>query len=97
MFGRRIITNDEGDVEKAREIARAYAEKLNVIAVVGHFWSIAAIPASVIYEKNGILFISHGAANPELIRNDTRFIFRNIPSDEDVGHDIANFADPKGL
>lgn len=95
IFGRQIrpiVREDNGSDVVGREIAVELAKNPDVIAVVGHRYSSVAIPASIIYEANGILFISPGATHPHLTRSDSRFIFRNIPSDVETGREAANFA-----
>ncbi len=68
ILGRKLrvlmsdVRTDEEELQQARTIAR----QLDVVAVIGHGISDRAIPASIIYEKSGILFISPSATSPRL-------------------------------
>lgn len=92
-----LFYDDEGNVEKGKQIARELSENMEVAAVIGHRYSSVAIPASIIYEKNGMLFISHGATDQDLIRDMTVLTFRNIPSDEATGEAAARYVKEKGF
>ncbi len=86
---RTIVYDDKSVPEKGRKIAAKLAKNKDVIAVIGHENSNAAIPASIIYEKAGIVFISNGATDPGLTRYSGDYTFRNIPNDEDFGRHEA--------
>jgi ABC-type oligopeptide transport system substrate-binding subunit/ABC-type branched-subunit amino acid transport system substrate-binding protein len=95
VLGRKIkplIEDDQGDVQKGQQIARKLAKNLDVVAVIGHRYSSVAIPVSIIYERNGILFMSPGATHPNLTRYGGEYTFRNIPSDEEIGLQAAELA-----
>jgi len=53
-----LIHDDVGKADVGQKIAREMAYNLDVIAVIGHRFSSVAIPVSITYEKNGIVFIS---------------------------------------
>jgi len=91
-----LFYDDKDSVDQAREIAEKLAKNTDVIAVVGHLSSRIALPASITYQKSGLLFISPGATAPELTQYNRSFIFRNIPSDDVTGHKIAAFAKRSG-
>jgi branched-chain amino acid transport system substrate-binding protein len=68
--------------------AVAAAEKLvaaGVVLVVGHQCSGAAIPASEVYERAGILMISNAATNPQLTERGLRHVFRVVGRDDRQG------------
>lgn len=88
---RPIFHDDERSVALGQKIASELSENTDVVAVVGHLYSDVAISASVAYEANGVLFISPGASEQDLIMEDSALTFRNIPSDEDIGREIADF------
>ncbi|OQY59004.1 MAG: hypothetical protein B6245_08805 [Desulfobacteraceae bacterium 4572_88] len=95
VLGRRIrpiFYDDDASLEKGLNIAEELSENTDVVAVVGHIDSRTAISASVSYEENGILFISPGATDQDLIREDSALTFRNIPSEKDIAHEMAEFA-----
>jgi branched-chain amino acid transport system substrate-binding protein len=76
------------------EQALATAKKLvadGVVAVVGHSCSGAAIPASAVYEKAGIVMISNTATNPKLTDQGFRHIFRMVARDTLQGEMAAAY------
>lgn len=89
---RTIIHDDMKDSRKGEEIAAELADNDAVVAVVGHGSSNTAIPASVIYEKAGMVFISYGAKDPDLTHYSGNFTFRNIPTQKNFGYEMANFS-----
>ncbi|MBF0398128.1 MAG: ABC transporter substrate-binding protein [Desulfobacterales bacterium] len=100
VLGRKIkplFYDDEGKFETGQKIAHKIAGKDDVIAVIGHRFSEVAVPVSITYEKNGILFISTGATDQDLIRDTAVFTVRNISSDEDFGRESAAFAKRKNF
>ena len=92
-----VLYDDKGDPVEAEKISRKIAKNKNIMAVIGHRNSSAAIPASIIYEKAGILFISYGANAPGLTQYSVHYTFRNIPTNNDYGIAIADFIHKKGL
>lgn len=84
--------DDEGSIEKGRAIARKLATKHETIAVIGHQDSNTAIASSIIYEASGILFISPGATQGDLIKQENNHILRNIPSDKEFTVESAKFS-----
>jgi len=98
IAGRTIVPffyDDEMSSKKGLEISEKLSKNLNITAVIGHRFSNVAIPASVTYEKNGIVFISPGATDPALTEYSENFTFRNIPSDKEIGRKLAEFADSR--
>ncbi len=94
---RTIICDDMKDILRGERVAAKLAGNSDVIAVVGHVNSDIAIPASVIYEKAGIVFISHGAKDPDLTLYSGNFTFRNIPTQKAFGHQMAEFSHARKL
>jgi len=90
-----LIRDDVGQADVGQKIAREMAYNLDVIAVIGHRYSSVAIPASITYEKNGIVFISNGSTTPTLTAHKSQYIFRNIPSDKIIGKALAKFTKQK--
>jgi branched-chain amino acid transport system substrate-binding protein len=99
IFGRQLRMAVHADVQGAKEleVARTIAADPDVVAVIGHPISGTAIPVSVTYQKNGLLFISAGATNPKLTSHGFPYVFRNIPSDVDTGRVLAEFSVAKGF
>jgi len=92
-----LIYDDQGKPDIGQKIAKKIARNLDVIAVIGHRFSSVAIPVSITYEKEGILFISTGSTNPMLTAHKNQYIFRNIPNDKDIGQALAKFAKRQGF
>lgn len=84
ILGRKIkvvYRDDKFSYEKGRKIAKKFADNPDVVAVIGHITSNVAVPVSVIYEHNKIVFISPGATNVRLTNHRFKYIFRNIATD----------------
>jgi len=95
LSGRKIktvIRDDFSDARRGEAVADELSGDKDVIAVIGHGNSNTAIPASVIYEKAGIVFVSYGAKDPDLTLYSGKFTFRNIPTQKDYGREIARFS-----
>ncbi|MCI5165394.1 MAG: hypothetical protein D3903_04725 [Candidatus Electrothrix sp. GM3_4] len=98
LLGRKlvpVIYDDKGDPVEAERIAHKISKNKDIIAVIGHRVSSAAIPASVIYEQAGILFISYGANAPGLTQYSVHYTFRNIPTNNDYGRAMTDFLHKK--
>lgn len=84
-----VLVDDFCDPEQAM----AAAQKLvieRVPFVVGHECSGAAIPASALYEQEGIILISPAATNPQLTDRGLRYTFRTSGRDDQQGTMIAD-------
>jgi len=98
VLGRRIKTinyDDKGSASEGQKVARRLSGNPDVVAVVGHFFSDVAIPASITYNQQGILFISPGATDPFLTQSGN-FTFRNIPNDNATGRQAAELVSEAG-
>ncbi len=85
VLGRKIkliCRDDNSEIEKGLDIAREFAGNHDMVAVVGHLASDIAIPASLIYEHNKMVFISPGATNVRLTNHKFKYIFRNVATDK---------------
>ena len=92
ILGEALVTDLVDDFCDAQQ-AMAAARKLvadGVRVVVGHQCSGAAIPASVIYEDAGIVFISPKATNPRLTSRGLKYTFRTCGRDDLQGRMIAD-------
>jgi branched-chain amino acid transport system substrate-binding protein len=99
ILGRQIdlvMKNDQQSVVEARKVAQELADDLDVVAVIGHGASSISISTSVIYEYYGVLMFSPLSTSPKLTRQGYRRVFRNIPSEENIGEQMANFAREQG-
>ena len=92
-----IFADDGGSVTTGKAVAQDFAENRDMVAVIGHYDSFIALPASVTYEYNDLLLISPGATNPKLTNQNFRYVFRSIPSDIQVGTQLAEIAQHRGF
>jgi ABC-type branched-subunit amino acid transport system substrate-binding protein len=66
------------------------AARGDIVAVIGHHDS--AIPASLIYEKQGILFLTPKSTTPRLTTHGFQYVFRLTPDDRAIAQAQARFA-----
>lgn len=89
LLGKRLelrSSDETTDFQKAMNTAIGIAKTPDVYAVVGQSAaSNAAIAASVVYESNGVMLISPGASNRQLVSHDFTGIFQTIADDHEVG------------
>jgi len=95
IMGRKVKIlkkDDEASVNKGIDIAQEYSDNLDITTVIGHAYSFISIPASVIYEFNGVIMISPAASSPKLTQRNFKYVFRVIPNDNDMGAQLAEYA-----
>jgi len=92
-----ISRDDDGIVKKAQSIAEDFGEDINMTAVIGHSSSAASIPASILYQYNGLVMVSPLATSIRLTDNGYNKIFRNIPNDRLIGEKAAEFCKKSGF
>ena len=87
LLGQPVTLRVEDDVCDAdRAVAAAVkAAADGVVFVAGHFCSGASIPASKVYQKNGIVQISPGSTNPKLTDEGGDNVFRVCGRDDEQG------------
>lgn len=78
-------------------IARQVAEYSDVLCVIGHEVAGTSIPASITYEKHGIIFISPKITDQRLTRHDFNYTLRLTPDDSNMAAALASFAAERGL
>jgi len=76
--------DDMGDPKQAVNVANTLAADRSVIALVGHFNSGCSIPASAVYEENGLAMISV-STNPQLTDNGYSVVNRITARDDSQG------------
>jgi branched-chain amino acid transport system substrate-binding protein len=76
-----VVVDDHCDAEQGAAAARKLVES-QVVAVIGHQCSGAAIPASEIYAQAGILMISDFATHPKLTERGLGNVFRVVGRDD---------------
>lgn len=83
---------DDSTVENARASRLSIASDHRIIAVLGHSTSDTAIPASITYEYNGILFISTFATDALLTNHGFMYTFSTIPAESAFIDMLVRFA-----
>ena len=83
---------EDGDAEQSWVLAEEIARDRTIVAVLGHRFSSTAIPASVVYERNGILFITATASNPVVTHHGFQGVFRLGPGDDAIAKEMVTFA-----
>lgn len=93
----RLLKEDDGsELVKGMAIAESFAENKAIQAVIGHDNSFISIPASTIYNNAGIVMLSPASTAPDLTKNDYKYIFRNIPSDDEIARQLALYLAEQG-
>ena len=87
-----LFEDDAGSVSQGKKIAQIFVEQPSLIAVIGHYNSYISIPCAVIYEYYGLLMLSPGSTSPRLTTQGFQRVFRTIPSDEQIGAQLAELA-----
>jgi branched-chain amino acid transport system substrate-binding protein len=85
-----VAKDDQHDPQLAVTVAQQLVDE-KVVAVVGHLNSGATIPASKIYNQNGITMISPSATNPKVTHQGFNNIFRVVGQDGSQGAANADF------
>jgi len=80
--------DDQADPRQATTVAQRLADR-EVAGVVGHVTSSASIPASRVYEQNGIPVITPSATAPKLTDQGYKTTFRVIANDLQQGEAMA--------
>jgi branched-chain amino acid transport system substrate-binding protein len=82
--------DDEANPKTGTSVAQKLVDA-KVVAVVGHLNSGVSIPASKIYNDNGIVQISPASTNPAFTLQGYKTTFRTIATDAQQGPALANF------
>ncbi|HZH28259.1 MAG TPA: branched-chain amino acid ABC transporter substrate-binding protein [Azospirillaceae bacterium] len=96
---RLVFGDDAADPRQGVAVANKMATD-KAVAVVGHFNSSVSIPASKVYNEEGILMITPASTNPQLTEQGFNAVFRTCGRDDQQG-DVAgsylaqNFKDKK--
>lgn len=95
LLGRKInlsIINEGANFKESKPIIRRIAGDPEVTAVLGHRRSSIAIPASVIYEKSQVVFLSSFATSKMLTGHNFQYVFRMAPNNETMAKQLASVA-----
>ena len=94
----RLLKEDDGSVlEKGMAIAESFAENKAIQAVIGHDNSFISIPASTIYNNAGLVMLSPASTAPDLTKNDYKYIFRDLPNDDEIARQLAGYLAEQGF
>lgn len=88
--------SDDGNI-RGVEIGRSISKDAEVVAVVGHSDVLTAIPASIIYEEFGILYINPTITDRSLNEHGFKYTFSTIPNNQLIGNQIATQAFSRGF
>jgi branched-chain amino acid transport system substrate-binding protein len=90
------IEQGSNDFESAKSTIRRIAANPKVSAVLGHRRSKVAIPASIIYEKSQILFLSPFALSERLTSHGFEYVFRMLPDNNFMTAQMSSIAETLG-
>jgi branched-chain amino acid transport system substrate-binding protein len=84
------VGDDACDPKQAVAVANQMINE-DVVLVAGHFCSGSSIPASQVYNEEGILQISPASTNPQLTEQGFDNVFRTCGRDDQQGQVAANY------
>lgn len=88
----RLVHEDDNlSILQGKSIAQRFAAELDMVAVIGHGSSTVSLPASATYQFSGMVMLSHAATAPRLTEQGFGLVFRNIPSDAEIGRLMATY------
>jgi branched-chain amino acid transport system substrate-binding protein len=90
------IGDDACDPKQAVAVANQMVNA-GVVLVAGHFCSGSSIPASAVYNEEGILQISPASTNPQLTEQGFDNVFRVCGRDDQQGTYAANYVVDNGV
>ena len=93
VLGKKLVLqigDDACDPKQAVAVANQMVNK-NVVFMAGHFCSGSSIPASKVYEEEGILQISPASTNPKLTEEGGDNVFRTCGRDDQQGQVAGEF------
>jgi branched-chain amino acid transport system substrate-binding protein len=77
-----VVHEGEDPDESPYVIAERVTADFDVVAVIGHSSSALAIPASIVYERAGVLFVAPVATSPDLTQRGFQYVLRTTPDDK---------------
>lgn len=90
-----IFMDDQGDINIGLQVAQKFANDPSIKAVLGHWDSSIAIPASDVYENAGLPMLSPVVSNPKLYSSNKKYVFGTIPGDVYIADIMAQYAKAK--
>ncbi len=95
LLGRNLqihIEQDGPDFQSTKSTIRRIANNPKMVAVLGHRSSEVAIPASVIYERSHLIFMTPFATSEKLTNYYFQYVYRMIPGNTTMMEQIASMA-----
>ncbi len=80
----------------AVNVANEFANNPQVVAVIGHKFSKLALPASIVYQSHGIVFLAPTSTSLNLTTNNFKYVFRLSPNNEEIGKQLAAYIGKAG-
>jgi branched-chain amino acid transport system substrate-binding protein len=98
VLGRKIrmVKYDEESLFTGGQVARRFARNPDMVAVIGHMYDDNATAASVVFERNQMVFLAPFATIPDLTGCGLKYVFRNNPTDTDYAREIAKVMKSRG-
>lgn len=93
---RLIFKDDQATLSIGRLVAQEIADDAGVVAVIGHLNSYIANPASLIYERAGMVNLTPAASGQKVTENGLHLLFRAVPGNREQGRQIADYAAAQG-
>ncbi len=84
-----IYADDKADPNTGVSVAQRFCSDQNIFAIIGHNNSSATAAGLPIYQSCGLTVISPYSNNPALTKSGFTNFFRNIPSDDVQGPEMA--------
>ncbi|MEX2455552.1 MAG: ABC transporter substrate-binding protein [Rhodospirillaceae bacterium] len=78
-------------------LANSIVQEKELLAVIGHEWSATAIPASSVYNRNGVLYLATHATSSSLTSRAFDFVFELQGTNSDNASVMALYALSTGL
>src|SRR3546814_2730824 len=93
VLGQKLVLeigDDACDPKQAVAVANQFANK-GVVLVAGHFCSGSSIPASDVYDEEGMIQMSPASTNPKLTESGKKNVFRTCGRDDQQGQVAGAF------
>ncbi|MEL7053232.1 MAG: ABC transporter substrate-binding protein [Cyanobacteria bacterium J06634_6] len=85
-----LLLNDQGDLEKAKEVANSLVENPDVLGVIGHYASDTTLVTADVYETGKLPMIS-ATSTAVKISESGEYIFRTVPSDRLAASTLSRY------
>lgn len=92
-----VFEDDQANITRGMAVAQSFVEFGNVVAVIGHQQPYISAPASVVYERAGIIMLAPTGFVPPAVRQGYKYVFRNMPGGEEFGGLAAKYMARQGL